>query len=314
MCMGDTPRLGLAVTTFNRRDILLRSIAAWRQLTSIPLELVVCDDGSTDGTIEAVRALGIEVLGGVNRGIAWNKNRGLWYLANARRCDVIILSDDDVKPVLYGWEQEWIAAVARVGHVNFLPSNYFGALVLPDYPRAANLGVSYMVGGMILGQSAEALSFVGYMDPRFGRYGHEHSDFSGRFLRAGFGGFGVVQENGAVRPAFYVIGGGVELVPCKSTGSAEDLDKNSKLLGAFREDPIYRTPWRDDAEMRAFQAEVGASYLARLSPPVPFGSVFSPQDYLARNKDIANAGEPGLTHYLRFGHAERRKGGVVPPP
>ncbi|MGI4976240.1 MAG: glycosyltransferase family 2 protein [Janthinobacterium lividum] len=305
------PRLGLAITTYNRRDTLLRALAEYRRLTSVPFDLVVCDDGSSDGTIDAVRELGVTVLGGVNRGIAWNKNRGLWHLANTCRCDVILLVDDDVAPVLHGWEQEWIAAVARVGHVNFIPPHYYDdSLVGPRHMRASSLGVSSVVGGMVLAQSAQALAHVGYMDPRFGRYGHEHTDFSNRFLRAGFGGF-CLREDGRSRWMYHVISGGLELVPSKSNGDADDIAKNGTLLGQLAGDPIYRSAWRSDAEMLTFQAEVCAPYLAGLTPVVPQSRAFSPSDYLRQNDDVLRAGEPALAHYLRCGHTEGRLGGFV---
>ncbi len=304
------PKLGLAITTYNRRDMILSNVADFLRLTSVPFDLVVCDDGSTDQTAEAVRGLGVPVIGGLNRGIAWNKNRGLYYLSQICKCDVIILMDDDVAPVVAGWEQEWINAVQRVGHVNYIPSALTSLLLSPRMD-ARDIGVSPIIGGMVIAQSALALSYVGYMDIRFGRYGHEHSDFSGCFVRAGFGGFHT-QFEGSRNILFYVIDGGVTLLSSTTSGTPTDLDRNAALLGELRDDPVYRAPWRNNVQMREFQRELCDGYLARLRPPVPFGMDFSSEDYLAANGDVAQAKIEPLRHFLRHGLHEHRSYGFRP--
>lgn len=300
-----TAAFGVAITTYNRRDTLLCSLEAIRTLTSAPFELVVCDDGSSDGTIEAVRALGVEVIGGVNRGIAWNKNRGLFYLGQFKRCETIILLDDDAHPVLHGWEQEWIAACRRYGHVNYIPPHYRGSL-LTGAMTASRPGLGPTVGGMAIGQSAAALACVGYMDVRFGRYGHEHSDFTGRFLRAGFGGFTYRSVAGA-RTLYYLIEGGLHLVPTSSTGTLEDLDRNARLLGELSADPLYRAPWRDDAEMRQFMADMPPCFQGAQHGVLPPFASFSADGYLDRYQDVRDAAVDPLEHFIRIGRAEGRQ-------
>lgn len=297
-------KLGIAVTTYNRRDMLLSHLNKIQQLTSQPFDLVVCDDGSSDGTREALAARGITVLGGVNKGIAWNKNRGLFYLINVCRSDVVLLLDDDVYPTVHGWEQEWIEAVARVGHVNHLLPSY-------DFTRlsggltARDLGIGPIVNGICLAMSREAQSFIGYMDTRFGRYGHEHSDLTGRFRRAGFGGFdGLV--SGQKRAFYYLLRGGLAMADAATSGTPEDLERNMQLLGQLSEEPIYRAPWRTDAEMWEFRAEVDPGAVADLKAPVPPGMQFSGTTYLKNNLDVAAAGFDPLLHYLKFGMNEGR--------
>jgi GT2 family glycosyltransferase len=53
--VGPDPRVAVVVITHNRRPELLRSLARLRQLPEQP-HVVVVDNGSTDGTAEAVRA------------------------------------------------------------------------------------------------------------------------------------------------------------------------------------------------------------------------------------------------------------------
>jgi glycosyltransferase involved in cell wall biosynthesis len=248
-------RLGIAITTFNRRDTVLNMVTAIRTLTGGAYDLVICDDGSTDGTVEALRQCGERVIGGVNRGIAWNKNRGLYYLLNIARSDVVVLLDDDIIPVEPGWEQAWIAAAWRLGHVNHAHPAYRASLAGGGL-TAQDPGLAGTIPGWALAFNRYALATAGYFDLRFGRYGHEHSDFSFRLLRAGFGGIQVQGPTGGWQALFYVIRGGLEGVASVTSGTPAELETNGRLLGALGNDPIYRHAWRSDEEMRIFLDEI----------------------------------------------------------
>jgi glycosyltransferase involved in cell wall biosynthesis len=52
------PRISIITPTYNRRDALLRAIASVRGQTEGSFEHIIADDGSTDGTEQAVAALG----------------------------------------------------------------------------------------------------------------------------------------------------------------------------------------------------------------------------------------------------------------
>jgi len=49
-------RVVAVVVTWNRRDLLLESLAALRAQTLRPVEVVVVDNASTDGTTELLRS------------------------------------------------------------------------------------------------------------------------------------------------------------------------------------------------------------------------------------------------------------------
>jgi glycosyltransferase involved in cell wall biosynthesis len=51
------PRVSVVIPTYNRKAVLLESIASVRQQTFGDLEILVCDDGSSDGSREAVQAV-----------------------------------------------------------------------------------------------------------------------------------------------------------------------------------------------------------------------------------------------------------------
>src|ERR1700674_997344 len=111
--------LGIGVSTYNRKESLVRTPEAVRRHTRSNYELVVSDDGSRDGTAAAVTSLGVHCITGQNMGVGWNKNRLLFYLNNKRRRNLIILLEEDCYPFADRWEDDWIAAALRWGHVNY---------------------------------------------------------------------------------------------------------------------------------------------------------------------------------------------------
>ena len=75
-------RVSVIVPTFNRRDRVLRAIRSALAQRLAPQEIVVVDDGSNDGTAEAVRRLAesqpaIRYLQQPNKGAAAARNRGM---------------------------------------------------------------------------------------------------------------------------------------------------------------------------------------------------------------------------------------------
>jgi hypothetical protein len=248
----ETLRFGIAITTYNRKDMVVAQIEALRRLTVVPFDLVVCDDGSSDGTGAAMAACDVTTIGVTNRGIAWNKNRGLYYLLHVQHCDVILLLDDDIIPTVQGWERAWIDAAWRYGHVNYARPAFRASQIegTGGDPKLAS-----MVPGVALAFSRVALAQIGYFDVRFGRYGHEHSDMSFRAVRAGFGGIRVQSAQGGIS-YFYVIDGGLAMLPSASSGTPEDLARNGRLLSDISNDPIYRHAWPDDFTRDVFLGEI----------------------------------------------------------
>ena len=296
--------VGIAITTYLRKDMVCNLVDRIQALTRSDYKIVVCDDGSSDGTVEELRKKGITVLGGKNKGIAWNKNRGLFYFSNIFRAKTVILLDDDVWPEVAGWEQEWVLAASRVGHINYIPPSY--ERYSPRRPMTAmNLGVGAVVGGMAMAQTTEALACVGYMDTRFGRYGHEHSDFSIRFLRAGFGGVRCPVEDG-IHNRFYLLDSGIKLLDAVSSASHEDLENNGKLLNELQKEPIYRAPWYNDEEMREFLAEFGPGFSEMNDPPFK-GKTFDINSYYQKHEDVYLSGYDAFSHYIENGIRENRE-------
>jgi hypothetical protein len=230
-------KLGLAIITYNRLAALQACVAAVRRHTRADYQLVICDDGSTDGTVEWCRSEGLAVITGANRGVAVNKNRGLfalWLLG----CDPVLLLEDDCHPREDGWEAAWIAAAARWGHVN-----YAG----PEQELAP--GWAEWVNGVCTVTSRAALDQVGYLDPRFLGYGAGHTEWSDRYRRA-LGGRWEHPEG------YPVLQSGLSLVDAGSYRDAETLKRNQDLREELSTDPLWRAPARTADQAVELAAEV----------------------------------------------------------
>ncbi|HEV7498477.1 MAG TPA: glycosyltransferase family 2 protein [Vicinamibacteria bacterium] len=93
------PRVSAIVVSYNTRDDLRRSLEALRAHAGVPLETIVVDNASTDGTAEAVRARFPEVhliANPANLGFSRANNLGLRV---ARGEFVLVLNSDcEVRP------------------------------------------------------------------------------------------------------------------------------------------------------------------------------------------------------------------------
>ncbi len=252
------PRIGIAITTRNRREMICKHIDVIRQLTETSFNLVICDDGSSDGTVEMLRQRGELVISGSRKGLAWNKNRGIFFLMEVLGCDVAILLHDDMRPVEQGWEARWIRAALNFGHVNFGYPKMDESTVEVD-----KSGLSPTLTPTLLGHCVAFHRFpwcmVGYMDPRFKIFGDEHTEFSNRFLKLGFGG--ELRNTDENEKNFYqVIGGALHFTP-KTTKNdyTEDINRNRAIFIQLQTEieNTYRLPWINTAEKREFLFSIG---------------------------------------------------------
>ncbi|HET6197993.1 MAG TPA: glycosyltransferase [Acetobacteraceae bacterium] len=247
-------RLGIGIITCNRKDVLAETLARVREHTKAPVELVVADDGSGDGTDELVRARNIALVTGPNMGIAWNKNRALFLLAAIRQCDAIILLEDDSFPTEDGWEQSWVRAIQQWGHAN-LAGSWFRDCFLRGSGTVEDPVVSTHVSAQCSGFSRTALLYGGYFDSRFRGYGQEHVEHTRRLVRIGYGGT-YEEIDGEVRPVYHLLQSGIQVTNPNSFSNQSDRDRNWLICRELLFDEAYRMPWRDDAEMMQFRAEI----------------------------------------------------------
>lgn len=90
-----TPRFTVVIPTYNRRDAVLEAVRSALDQNIRDIEVIVVDDGSSDGTASAVAALGderVHVIVQPNAGGAAARNRGIAF---GRGRYVAFLDSDD---------------------------------------------------------------------------------------------------------------------------------------------------------------------------------------------------------------------------
>ncbi|GBQ66428.1 hypothetical protein AA103196_1393 [Ameyamaea chiangmaiensis NBRC 103196] len=246
-------RLGIGIPTYNRSGLLRQTLAAVRALTSVTPTIFVADDGSQDDTASVLASeQGLSYVSAPNRGIAWNKNRALFYLKEVARCDIIILIEDDVVPTAWGWERDWMLASLLYGHVNFAPEWWTAST------RGNGSWHAPVESDVLTAQCSaftnEAVSYVGYIDARFGKYGHEHVEHTNRLIRMGYGGH--LHDDGVSR-RYFLLSGNLSLRDSLSNHSADEVSRNHDVLMQIQNEFSYRTPWRgEDADIALFRDEM----------------------------------------------------------
>lgn len=149
------PLVSVLCVTYNQRDFVDETLAGVLNQDYANLEIVVADDGSTDGTVERLRELAaashrdVVIVAGAHGGITVNSNRGL---ARCHGKYVAVMGGDDVMlPGKVARQVAWMEAdPARVlcGHdVEVFDSATGRTLYLwsDRFPPAAGVGAERAV-------------------------------------------------------------------------------------------------------------------------------------------------------------------------
>jgi glycosyltransferase involved in cell wall biosynthesis len=290
------PMLGLGVITYNRKDSLAKCIQSILNNVSVPFDLVVADDGSPDDTQAYCRTMGIPLLGGVNRGISWNKNRALYSLLSLSICDIIVLIEDDCLVTDKDWANVWINATKRYGHINAVHPSTRASLnagirpkeILAGSDTAEDPYACMKISGMMISSTRDALNRVGYFDTRFIGYGHEHAEWTSRFRRIGYG-VRKVEDNGKSIKANAMLSFGVQSQDVPSTSVKDTVSHNKLTYDSIKRESIYRHPWRNEIEQANLNNEMSTGLgiyfvdLAEIKDQIQLSAVnaqLRPEEYI----------------------------------
>lgn len=199
----DSYEFSIVIPTFNRRDVLIQSMNALATARAPwPCELVVVDDGSTDGSAQAARELAMplptRVISQQNSGAAAARNRG----ASEARGEFLLFLDDDMAAdaeLLVEHSRALRAgADAVVGQIPLHPDTPPSLLtsglqtwVTEREQRLSKTNGQLTLGDLLTGQlsvRAELFAGIDGFDTRFtagGTFGAEDTDFLYRLLRSG---------------------------------------------------------------------------------------------------------------------------------
>lgn len=255
---------GVGVVTFNRLPVLAECVRRVREFTASPYELVVADDGSTDGTADWCRENGVACVTGPNGGAGVNKARALLALMARTDCDPLILLEEECQPDEAGWEARWRAAALRWHHVNFFRPAWHWVSPLAGEGTPMRPLWSEWITGQCTATSRAAMRLVGYPDPRLRGFGEEHVEWTYRFARAlGWPPFLGHDASAAPYRRYVgpVLGGGLRDTDAGTYTNRAEIERNIRIHEAIQHDPVYRDPWIDDAERRQMMDAVGRAAL-----------------------------------------------------
>lgn len=182
--VGDSvARIGIAITTHNRADVLCRAIAQHQQYLPPGALVVVIDDGSSPA---AVVPDGVQLWRhDISQGIVASKNRSLEVLVDAG-CEHLFLWDDDAWPTASGWYLPYIESPEP--HLAYQFHDLAGprklndmAVLYCDERHVAYTGQR----GVMLYYHRSVIEKVGGFDPVYGRGMYEHPDLALRIHNAG---------------------------------------------------------------------------------------------------------------------------------
>lgn len=215
---NTVPRIGVAITTHNRNDVLQRALEHHKRFLPSGSVLVVVDDGSCIpvNTPDGVMLIRHDV----GQGIASAKNACLAALMDAG-CEHLFLFDDDCWPVVDDWWKPYIASPEpHLSHSWGLVS------IWSDTQHVA----SHAVGGTVLYYDRCVIGDAGGFRTDFGKYGCEHVNLSDRIHNRGWTTWRYADVTGSEQ-LFYECDRH-ERQTHKTVAAPEDLKHNS---GAGRE-------------------------------------------------------------------------------
>jgi len=199
------PKWGLTsivLVTYNQIGYTHRCLESIRFRTDAPYELIVVDNGSTDGTLEYLRSQGdIQVIeNGTNRGFPAAANQGI---VASRGEQVLLLNNDTI--VSTGWLDRLLEALRSnpsVGLAGPCSNEVSGEQRIPvPYTDLASMdGFAWQLGRTLRGQILTTDRLVGFcllirrsvtekiglLDERFGIGNYEDDDYCLRARKAGF--------------------------------------------------------------------------------------------------------------------------------
>ena len=184
----NEPAASVVIPTRNRREILRENLLAAARQT-VPVEIVVVDDGSTDGTADMVRGefphVRYEHFVGEPRGPAFTRNRG----SEMASAPILFPIDDDAVMVSPRTVEQTLAEfdLPQVGAVGipFINVRKDQALVHQRAPDDEEIHVCHAFVGAAHALRREVfLKLGGYREPLF--YMGEEGDYCIRMLNVGY--------------------------------------------------------------------------------------------------------------------------------
>jgi len=243
-------KVGFGVITYNRPDNLAKCLIQISENTPKKdgYHFAVFDDGSPYSINIKSSDMFKVFQGKVNHGVVVNKNRALYYFAEINPVDIIIMLEDDTSPDVMGWEQPWIKATEKFGHINYRMDSWTDKYINSkgttgewDSPHEFTL-----LTGQVHGVKVEYIKEkIGYMHPGFKGWGYAHCEWTERFLRNNLGGS--LGRHKAIND-------GISLQKSETHKNRQQMEANRKVRNKLIQNKqgFVKEPWLNDEQKKAF--------------------------------------------------------------
>jgi len=189
---SDHPRISIVVPVYNGEKTVVQTIECLLRQSLAPDEIIVVDDGSTDGTREALRKFDqcIILLTQPNSGPASARNRGV----KATKSAFVAFTDSDCLPdkdwlfnLSRGFDDDRVAGVGGAvrSAIQGLTGEYVDAVRLLDPQPDKDGAIPYLITANACFRR-EALIEAGLFNERFRNPGGEEPDLCFRIKRLGY--------------------------------------------------------------------------------------------------------------------------------
>jgi len=181
-------KLGVGITTRNRIDVLEHSLINFVKYMDDSHEILVVDDNSDTDCFSVLgdKFPDIEFIYNKERkGVAKSKNV---IISRFQDKDGVILFDDDCFPYQPNWTQHFVKACVQHNQHHMVYAQEPQITIERRFEYAdAWLGCL----GVCIFLSKKAIKTIGGFEPKFGLYGFEHHELTGRCYVAGLSPMGV---------------------------------------------------------------------------------------------------------------------------
>lgn len=185
-------KVGILLTTFNFLGLTRECLASLRRAADCPYRLLVVDNHSSDGTLDFLREVGVDVLGNASEvSLSRALNQGIARLLGDRGIAYVLWIHNDMR-FFRGWLSGLVAAVQRPEIGKLAPWNVSGDPSQYDDDWAARF-MAERRNEFTPGNNCpwimrrEVLERVGPFDERFIKCGgYEDWDYNNRVVDCGY--------------------------------------------------------------------------------------------------------------------------------
>lgn len=198
---GDDMEVSVVVPVKNNAELLSKLLESLLNQTLKPHEIIVVDDGSTDGSPQVAKRYGVKVLfTGGGKGPNFARSLGV----KSANGDVIAFTDSDCLP-----SEDWIESLVKdfqsMSNVDIVagttiaanPDEFLARFLdnsfltpTPKYKKYMTLRRDFKLGVVVatcnMAVSKRVFEEIGLFDPDYKYYGSDDMDFVYRALKKGF--------------------------------------------------------------------------------------------------------------------------------